>query len=299
MKYLLWITANLMLGANLHAEQVVHGLEALDQLETVDEAADSDSSTPHSQGCNPILPAGAPDPEQTPITVYVDQKSQKIDIQMDEFADHGDIVMARKLMKDKKVRQVSTGGGLKFPNGEDPVTGEPNQRPPYCAKTPEIRRHLVRAITEDQFDPSQCDARDIRAKTTVFETYHSGTFTDASGNPVPMRNAIRIDDEGDFLHCAPRAYAGKLGKRVSGGCVRLSETMCKFLFDMTKKYGGIRVNVTKAPAPNRCNKKADFCDARMEKMAQAGQITPVDVKNGTEDTGSFKGVESFFQCLFQ
>lgn len=221
--------------------------------------------------CPDVIPH--PDAKNTPVKVYVDQQSQKVVIQTPEQVYHS---------------KVSTGGGLKIPNGE-------LKKGPYCARTPKKEKLIVSAVTEDMFAGTGCTPDEIRSKSTVFSTYFTRTFTDSEGKPLPMPHAVRISG-GIFFHEVPGAYANLLGYNVSGECVRLPPQMAKTLEGLIKKYGAIEVNITDPPEVNP--RAPNYCDDRMVARAtedqKYGSVSGPGVgprPTGTE--GVYGGTQSF------
>jgi len=232
-------------------------------------------------------PVAHPNARQTPVKVYVDQQTQSIRI---ETPDRPRPVESR----------VSTGGGLKIPNGE-------LKKAPYCARTPQFpaapaaragQPLIISAVTPEMFNGTGCTSDEIRAKSTVFPMYHTRTFTDKNGNPVPMPNAVRIAG-GIFFHEVPPSYREMLGHNVSGDCVRLAPSVAKFLRTQIAKYGAIQVEVSAPPTVDP--RMPQYCDDRM--VADASQRLRPNAPNvasrpqttGTEDV--YGGQESFFSVL--
>jgi hypothetical protein len=238
-------------------------------------------------------PVAHPKARQTPVKVYVDQQTQTIRI---ETPDRPQPVQSR----------VSTGGGLKIPNGE-------LKKAPYCAQTPQFpsvpaaragqparpsQPLIISAVTPEMFNGTGCTSDEIRAKSTVFPMYHTRTFTDKHGKPVPMPNAVRISG-GIFFHEVPSSYREMLGHNVSGDCIRLAPSVAKFLRTQIAKYGAIQVEVSAPPTVDP--RMPQYCDARM--VADASRRLQPNSQNiasrpqptGTEDVVG--GQESFFSLL--
>lgn len=238
-------------------------------------------------------PVAHPNARQTPVKVYVDQQTQSIRI---ETPDRPRPVESR----------VSTGGGLKIPNGK-------LKKAPYCARTPQFpsapaarpgqpvraaQPLIISAVTPEMFNGTGCTSDEIRAKSTVFPMYHTRTFTDKNGNPVPMPNAVRIAG-GIFFHEVPPSYREMLGHNVSGDCVRLAPSVAKFLRTQIAKYGAIQVEVSAPPTVDP--RMPQYCDDRM--VADATQRLRPNAPNiasrpqatGSEDV--YGGQESFFSVL--
>lgn len=180
-------------------------------------------------------PAGAGHPE-----VSVDKYTQTISI-------------SAGALNTPWVRKVSTGGGLKIPNGEKAVAAG---KKPYCASTPDIERKFIPAIQNGD-------------NPTMERVHYSDTFAhDGHGSEMPW--AIRIEG-GIFFHEAP---GGKisfnteegpktvynthlLGHNVSGECVRLDAQTARLLYGLALKYGGINAAITgDDPEPVR----EGYCD---------------------------------------
>ncbi len=224
-----------------------------------------------------LTPPVNPNAKNTPVDVVIDQEAQLIYITYPSSDGKGTEFFSSR---------ISTGGGLKIPNGVNP-------RPPYCAKTPEIKTKIIPAIKAEDFDKTRCTDKEIRARSTVFKQYYTETFSDGEGNPIPMPNAIRLDNEGDFLHTVPPSYAKLLGENVSGGCVRLNPRVSEILFKQMLKHGAIRVTVKPPPTPNKC--KPQYCDDKIKDQAKldiaSGKI-PVTRRTGSD--GIAGSVEGFF-----
>ncbi len=216
-------------------------------------------------------PQASPDAKNTPVEVIVDQQAQTITIHTPDRATD-------------LVDKVSTGGGLKIPNGSI-------QKSPYCARTPRIEK-IISAVKEDSFKNTNCTADEKRAKSTVFPMYYTRTFTDKNGRPVPMPKAIRIDG-GIFFHEVPPSYKGLLGHNVSGECVRLTPSTAAFLQKQINKYGAIKVKISEPPQIDP--DMPQYCDAQMVAQAKMdkinGSTSPSAQATGSEDVVG--GVESF------
>lgn len=216
----------------------------------------------------------------TPVEVYIDQEKQLMYVKRPKRAGKAEIFSTR----------ISTGGGLKIPNGINAAG-----KSPYCARTPSFKNVIIPAFKESDFDPTLCTADEIRSRATVFENYYTRTFSDKEGNPIPMPKAIRLAG-GIFLHQVPPSYKGLLGENVSGECIRMNEVVSKQLFEEILLHGAIKVTVSEPPAPHTC--KAQYCDQAMIDKAKAdiasGKI-PVTKRNGSE--GLFGGTESFMSKL--
>lgn len=196
-----------------------------------------------SRCVTPKIPEEA---KNTPVKVYIDQERQIISIMTPD-------------RKDLWHSRISSGGGLKIPNGQF-------KKDPYCARTPEIPRKIIPLINAKDFDPATCTEEQIRTRATVFDMYYSRTFTDNKGNMVPMPRAIRLLN-GIFAHRVARGYEEFLGTNVSGECIRLNDRTSKFLFDQMLKYKGIEVVVGPPPKSSKC--KANYCDESMIAKAKA------------------------------
>lgn len=221
-------------------------------------------------------PAGAPQPE-----VSVDKETQEITINSPS-------------LDEPWIRKVSTGGGLKIPNGE-------NYQKPYCASTPNYPRHFIPATTKGgnaQMEP----------------VHYSKTFTH-DGVGSEMKWSIRmVPDQGVFFHEVPggtmsfdttndgyrKVYnTHLLGHNVSGECIRLDGQTARLLYGLSLKYGGIYAQVVgNDPAPvteGYCDivngkKKCfspNYCDEDMRLAAERGskQAAEKVAKNG----GGFGG----------
>jgi hypothetical protein len=205
----------------------------------------------------------------SPVKVYVDQKRQRIFVWV--YNDDGSV-------REYREGPVTTGGGLKIPNGK-------NRQAPYCAVTPTVERQVIRAIQERDFGPdSGCTPEEKRANSTVFEDYRSSTFSDGAGNPASMRYATRIK-AGYFFHAVAREYKDRLGtENLSGGCVRLASVMAAWLQDRIEEYGAIEVTISPAPKVTDPNDRR-YCDQEMVRAAIEGQNSkriPDKYYTGTE-----------------
>lgn len=226
-------------------------------------------------------PVAHPNAANTPVKVYVDQQTQTVRIVTPDRPQPVESV-------------VSTGGGLKVPNGRL------NARP-YCARTPKKDRLVVSAVTEDMYKGSGCTPDEIRENTTVFDMYHSRTFTDKDGNEVPMPKAVRIMG-GIFFHEVPPSYAKMLGHNVSGECVRLKPAVAKFLNDQIRKWGAIEVNITDPPEvasnmPQYCTPEMVADARRRQQMDNGSQFSATPTPRATGTEGVYGGEESFFSAL--
>lgn len=220
-------------------------------------------------------PIASPDASKTPVEVWVDQQTQTIKI----------------VTPDRKaplVDTISSGGGLKIPNGE-------LKKDPYCARTPKIDK-VVSAIEPHEFDETTCKHQTKRDMSTVFNDYKTRTFTDKYGRQVPMDDAIRIEG-GIFFHTVPPSYAELMGQNVSGECIRLFKKTAVFLQAQIRKYGAIKVHISEPPPP--VPGAPNYCDE--EKVAQAirekqqGSTAPTAQVTGTEDVpGGTKSAVDLF-----
>lgn len=237
--------------------------------EDVSPAASTVASTIASEGC--AKPVTSPDAAKTPVEVWVDQDKQTITIHSPD-------------RKTDLVDKVSTGGGLKIPNGKLKVS-------PYCARTPKMDR-LISAVKVEDFANTSCTADQKRDNSTVFPMYYSRTFTDDRGRLAPMPKAIRID-RGIFFHVVPSSAKRLLGHNVSGECVRLSESTATFLWNQINKYGAIKVHISEPPIIDNPH-MPQYCDQQMVARAkldqQNGRISPATRPTGTE--GIVGGEES-------
>lgn len=228
-------------------------------------------------GC--VIPDSNSDKTSSPVKVFVDQQNQTISISTPDLEEPWE-------------SKVSTGGGLKIPNGK-------NAKGPYCARTPAIKK-LIRAVPEADFEGSGCTADQIHDNATVFRMYHTNTFSDENKRPIPMPNAIRIN-QGIFFHEVPPSYAKLLGKNVSGECVRLTPKTAKFLREQIEKYGAIEVTISEPPDEDHT---AQYCDERMVARARAdirdanngGYRSSVPIQS-TGSEGVYGGVESLANIL--
>ncbi|HMN69371.1 MAG TPA: L,D-transpeptidase family protein, partial [Bdellovibrionales bacterium] len=176
--------------------------------------------------------------KQPALDVYVDRTEQKIYI----WELNGERVEA----------PVSTGGGFKTPY----------QRAPVCAETPRVVDRFIPAIYEKgvAFNVAPFNR-------TMFDVWESRAYRDASGDNIPMRKAIKIDNDGNFFHVVPSgcaihmdpndpnsackaSYENMLGMAVSGGCIRLGEATAAKLFRLALKHGGFHLTID-GPAPQR------------------------------------------------
>lgn len=189
--------------------------------------------------------------QSSPVKVYVDQASQTIRVEV-----HGE----NDTVLEAREGKVTTGGGLKIPNGKIP-------RNPYCAVTPQKLHHIIRAIRPEDFGrDSGCTPEQIVAHSTVFDLYHSNTFTDVAGNPAPMAHAIRVEG-GVFFHTAGREYQVLLGtQNLSGGCIRLDPDMALWLKRQIIEHGAIDVTISEKPEILDPRDRR-YCDRAMERAA--------------------------------
>lgn len=217
---------------------------------------------------------------KTPVEVYIDQEKQLMYVKRPARAGKASIFVTR----------ISTGGGLKIPNGINAAG-----KSPYCARTPSFKNVIIPAIKESDFDPTLCTPDQARARATVFENYYTRTFSDKEGNPIPMPKAIRLAG-GIFLHQVPPSYTKMLGENVSGECIRMNPTVSKQLFEEIMIHGAIKVTVSEPPKAHPC--KAQYCDQKMLDQAKQdlaeGKI-PSTKRTGSE--GLFGGSEGFFSRL--
>lgn len=218
-----------------------------------------------------------PNARNTPVKVYVNQQTQSVSI-----------VTPDRPQALQSI--VSTGGGLKIPNGKI-------KKDPYCARTPKKDGLIVSAVTPEMFEGTGCTPEEIRARSTVFKDYKTNTFTDKEGRPVPMPQAIRIIG-GIFFHEVPPSYTNLLGHNVSGECIRLKPAVAKYLQAQIRKYGAIEVNITEPPEVAR--EMPQYCDDRMAADAKNrqrpdGSIASIPQATGTEDV--YGGERSFFGQL--
>jgi hypothetical protein len=86
-------------------------------------------------------PVAHPNARNTPVKVYVDQQTQTVRI---VTPDRQQPVESR----------VSTGGGLKIPNGK-------LKKAPYCARTPSKDRLVISAVTPEMFKGTGCTPDEI------------------------------------------------------------------------------------------------------------------------------------------
>ena len=216
-------------------------------------------------------PVDHPEARNTPVTVFVNQATQTVEI-----------VSPDRPMKPIK---TSTGGGLKIPSVR-------SGKPIYCAKTPPTNDLIVSAVTEDMFKGTGCDSEAIRAKSTVFDTYKSRTFTDDQGKEVPLPKAVRVFKKGGiFFHTAPSKYVTALGLPVSGECIRLSSKDATFLNQQVRKYGAIKVTISERPVYPKGH--PGYCDNQMIAQAknetQGGNVAPANRQTGSEGIYGMRG----------
>lgn len=237
----------------------------------------STSTTPQSACPQPVITEAH---KKTPVEVYIDQEKQLMYVKRPARSGKAPIFVTR----------ISTGGGLKIPNGINAAG-----KAPYCARTPSFKNVIIPAYKESDFDPTLCTPDQIRARATVFEQYYTRTFSDGEGNPIPMPKAIRLSG-GIFLHQVPPSYKNLLGENVSGECIRMNPTVSKQLMEEILIHGAIKVTVSEPPKAHPC--KAQYCDDAMKQRAKddiaAGRI-PVTKRTGSE--GLFGGTESFLGRL--
>lgn len=204
-----------------------------------------ETNKPVTAPANPP-PAAAPAPAFEPkVVVTVDKTSQQIFITTPDL---------EKPLVDK----VSTGGGLKTPNGK-----ERSDAQPYCGTTPTIQNLVVPAIEKGKGQ-------------TMEKVHYSKLFEDGNGEQIPMPNAINLfngtpqrrEFAGIFFHTVPPSYTKLLGQNVSGGCIRLSKPTSSFLYSQMKKHGGIIVHIIGEDPPASKNGR-NYCTPKMVAAAKA------------------------------
>lgn len=146
--------------------------------------------------------------------------------------------------------KVSTGGGLKQPNGVERL-----DKTPYCAndETPEMNQVYIKAA---ESGPGR----------TMEKVHYSNAFSDQQGNKIPMPWAINLVG-GIYFHEAPPAYVDLLGKNVSGGCIRLPPGRAEQFYKEMLEFGGITVTIS---GENPESKPGDrsFCSKAMVEKAK-------------------------------
>lgn len=273
-------------------------------------------------------PVQHPEARNTPLKVYVDQESQTIRVCSPERPCQTN---PDGSISGGVTGPVSTGGGLKIPNGEI-------QKSPYCARTPKAERKIVSAVRPSDFDGTGCNDGQVRQLATVFgnknirktgrmqndDIYLTATFTDKENHPIPMPDAVRIwEKAGIFFHEVPPSYANRLGHAVSGECIRLpkssvvtrdgqkvEQASASYLKKLILRYGAMEVNM--GPPPQNVPRylvnqqgqrfvNPSYCDEQMVAEAkygvQSGQIAG-NQRTGSEDVvGGGNIFEQFFGGL--
>lgn len=172
--------------------------------------------------------------------------------------------------------KVSTGGGLKIPNGV-----ERSDKTPYCAneETPTLNQKSIKAIESGK-------------GVTMKRVHYSNTFSDAKGNKIAMPWAINLGG-GIYFHEAPPAYVGLLGKNVSGGCIRLSAASAERLYSEMLEFGGMTVSIfgdNPASKPGERN----YCTPLMVEHAKY-EIAKKKYETGRELTPA--GISDIFSAI--
>jgi hypothetical protein len=71
------------------------------------------------------------------------------------------------------------------------------------------------------------------------------------------------------LHQVTTATYGDLGKNVSGGCVRMDKMTAEILFALTKKHGGLHLNISgKEPDPEKPCEVPKFIEAYRKQLRE-------------------------------
>lgn len=201
-------------------------------------------------------------PSQAMMLIEVDRSTQTITVKTPQ----GD-------WTDK----VSTGGGLKFPNGV-----EAQGRSPYCANnvTPSLDQVYFPAITDGP-------------GTNMKPVHYSNTFSDQQGNKIAMPWAINLG-AGIYFHEAPPSYVGLLGKNVSGGCIRLSPARAKQLYSQMIENGGATVSIFgENPEVNPGDRS--YCDKEMILEARA-RLSDQKMRTGRE--ANSREVSNIFSAIY-
>lgn len=274
-----------ILAATVLLVPTAHGAETATSSEVLwDVVEDTPANT---QATPPITTPTAPSGTCQNPQVDPNYKNTPLEIRVDQDTQIAKVYLNGKILKIpgerggsvEFVMYVSTGGGLKIPNGK-------YDKEPYCAVTPAFEE-VVPAMEESAFDPTKCTPEEIHQRATMFPVYYSNTFSDESKNPVPMRNAIRIQKGGGwFLHEVPSSYRKYLGQNVSGECVRMPPYAAKMLYDLTKQYGGLKVKLSGPPQVSRC--KPQFCDENFRQQAMR------DIQEGRVPRTRYTGSEGLF-----
>lgn len=173
--------------------------------------------------------------------------------------------------------KVSTGGGLKFPNGV-----EAQGRSPYCANnvTPSFDQVYFPAITSGP-------------GTNMKPVHYSNTFSDQKGNKIAMPWAINLG-AGIYFHEAPPSYVGLLGQNVSGGCIRLSPARAKQLYAQMIENGGATVSIFgENPESNPGDRS--YCDKEMILEARA-RLADQKMRTGRE--ANSREVSNIFTAIY-
>ncbi len=247
----------------------------------------------------PVSTTVAPTPErkEAPVKVVVDQAKQEACIT------HPDGRFCTK---------VSTGGTIKIRANA----------PPKCASTtnrdrlyiPKIKEEDVLAAYDRKFIEEQrtrgLDDRQIRQlmsspkykaariehgrrEATMFKKWESRTYTDERNNPIPLRNAIKVGGNGEFLHCVPAGYESTLGRATSGGCIRLSNQVCKKLYDLMDQHGAIEVTIHGEAKEAKCDPE------QLRAIQLAWQRGELRKQTGSEGVLGDDFISDFFRGLGQ
>lgn len=172
--------------------------------------------------------------------------------------------------------KVSTGGGLKLPNGVERA-----DKTPYCGndETPDLNQKSIKAIESG-------------AGRTMEPVHYSNTFSDAQGKKIAMPWAIKLGG-GIYFHESPPSYVGLLGQNVSGGCIRLSPARAKQLYAEMLEYGGMTVSIY---GDNPISKPGErgYCTAEMVEHAKY-EIAKKKSETGRDLTSD--GISDIFSSI--
>lgn len=219
-------------------------------------------------------------------------------------------LQGRALPPDTCMARVSTGGGVHTTN---PKVGDPVVE---CTDntTPTFKDRTIVAIHDPKNDPNNQDG-----KATVFPNYVSGAYQ------APMKWAVRLQngcnvgkaDCGIFFHKYPplerirrdknqQPLYGKdgkplkydvnrmlLGKNVSGGCVRMEESVAWFINQDILERGKMKASL-EGVSPARCSPE-DMATAQAN--LDNGVSRPSN-PGGEGLTGQRDLVKEFFTNLF-
>ncbi len=256
--------------------------------------------------------AGSPYLSNSDLEIYINQQTQTMTVNSPDF-------------REPISFKISSGGGLKTP---DVRSG----KPPYCARTPEIKTRIITAFEPKDFAGRRdCTQDQIRGRSTAWagNSYRSSTFTNSDGSGVVMPNALRLMG-GIFIHQVAPAYKNLLGYNVSGECIRVpgrvvapawiqhlpSSALDKSVLRVFRKrddstryldvsatlylqmirHGAMKVTVS--PPPELTRQSKQYCDQAMVDARQREIITGrYNPQQATGSEGVDGGVSGFFSAI--